>query len=1471
MSVMIYDLLNSDDLESFVNVDLNIETSRKMCRFYTQQDFVNDLERLLKDDYQAWLENADQKALSIVNVNNSPNSSITKGDYAHLLYKNSEIYQSHPDLQEARRRLHTNRSQDIIKKNLFKIRLWNFNKFGKKIFEYFVNTTDSAEYTTDFDEGAIIIKLRNQSRSSETINLIDTKVNINSGIVIRKDTDLAWVVDEALSKKIKQDLNDQGIGKANDNMIYLMSPLMRHAMCIFDKLRNLSKQKKTYIYPKYLRDAVNATFNDARIVEMGERYMVANTQFIRAVPILTGTANKGEMYGTRFFDPTSDFDVTTGYSYADITSGGSGKNKVTLDDYYMMAIQLEIHEIVFTQEMNTNKGLFSWSDRNFIAIKQDYEKTHGFVEGDKIETFKHHLYYDDGIQLLLAYAKYYLSGTDCKKIIQRIKLLNSKSYELLNKDAFFESKSGLRFLRNENFLRFNSYTPKELDWACNALVAIVENDIEVVKDYETYRKMSYEEQEQYHLTLDGVSCELFLNKKFLDNLIIVPRTTKLACSEEEFAPEFKEAIEKVKNGERVIFKRDSNFLAYKHAQCMECKTRLLFVNDNYFCSYCNMNIEDVKATDIRWADMSKDFISVEIKEIKKDIDGYNLYVDYHVKFGEVRFVSEDLIKGVGVHTNQDYIGYVPKLVVPNLVGGEDYVFNNVAVDAKIIGYNCLKGKDRSLPYGCMRLANAVNGIEIFNGETAVKNPEDFKEFLDKFKKQDIVLKVYNPRTKQYDFKTHKAWIGIIPLKATEVAQEYNQVKSDSDLRKFSKMNYSLYNILGLIELSKALEEENRIRMSNSITNELLKIRESLLLEKDQVTVNEDLRNLTDLYRNNADLFRMFEAKSFAYKDFLNREEYHELKNFPLFKKPEFEKGFYLNLLYEVIVDKKPTYKAYQLRFPERKFLLSLIDDLGGGRVKLSPILNAYLGVFENLCTAFIDNTPGRYPILRDKNGIRSPVAYWRIQNRLLEAIDEELEGKEGEFVINTSINTYAIASKQVSCIRLPYNATVVANDRNYKVIMSKVFKSLFPDRVQDWDCEPIKNEYGNITGYTKLGWCWTEEYYTIAHRDPIVMAKQNQNIMRMYSKHAANIMYLEKWGEAFSTLHPGSKAIYINSVFMVADVESDVDGDYLALLITVKPETQKIMKEAYLKIKDMAYYHDNDSFEAQMLNKYYSYTRFNYLVEEASNLVVKLPEKLTLEYEGVDEKGEWTSWFKHQSLTEANFEASRNKMDIGVLTTSLWQVVHLFNYLEAYKEENALLYPKLVLPTEEEKYAIMFIFEYLLLQRNGVRAMKAESNFGKITFNALMKNSVIKVKSFVNNEAGNTTEIYAFDLFQQMLDDYKKESGQDLSFVIPVLQNIKHNFMISNGKGTGGGFAQGPNGIAFIGDKDKYGKLLVSNFPIDPRYKDFLGLFYTIHGTSNKAFVSQFGEVALLNGIKTGVLDGIPSLKYINEDLKMLL
>jgi hypothetical protein len=757
------------------------------------------------------------------------------------------------------------------------------------------------------------------------------------------------------------------------------------------------------------------------------------------------------------------------------------------------------------------------------------------------------------------------------------------------------------------------------------------------------------------------------------------------------------------------------------------------------------------------------------------------------------------------------------------------------------------------------------------------------------------------------------YVGIAALNATEVSQENNSVYPMENPAKLSLNDSDHLHQLGFTTLIKQLYAQNRRAYSDNLKlvmddeknfdAELLQILGCLLHpvmnNSAAHDINEEearryIRDLIELKKSvkllnpgEVDPLKMgnLTVKDFeqdrenrvALTNWLTYEDYKKLeRRHPLFREQPFLNGNYSKFTFTrfvEVVGGAPSREEYlyYIRWPSSQLMHSLVDlSADGLKVRFDDIYVAFLNLFENISTSKLDtktdSTQIEPPLLGPggRSLTEAPI------NMLKKAILDYFLTKEGAFTQNLSLNLPGIGSKQTGSPLVPSDVVIVPDDQDAKRVLTDVYHTLYPESNADW-----KVVYGD-DGYEYVGSSWTSDYYGIAHRDPAVWRNQNY-VCRIWTRHRANIEFMKMYGKTYDEMFPGCTSILVNSVRAVEDQESDFDGDFERIGIAYLQDVIPYMKEYIEEAANNGFFR-NDEFYAEKeaelramqpvpleklkrvkgyrtLAKMARNVRFSYLWDESKTLYYKYPEKLN-----------YNLMRSKVSLERENIallEAVEAKNDIGMLTNSMRQVNYVVDYLKNICEERPEELPFYI--SDEDQSAIIFIFQYLLLQRNGVRAVKADGSYGKLTFPALITNEPVRV--LTDNEPDFKP---ARELFKKMLKEFDDEFHTELSNHYQIIIDICENFMISDIPGEGGGYKQ----VQVKGKADPFGRthiVIPDAENIEPRFRNVMGLWYLISGSSYESFVGRHGEDALFRGIYDNTLSHVPQLKQVGEDLKHLI
>jgi hypothetical protein len=1445
---------------------LSQEGTEFVSKFFTVKDFLDILENNLMSyrDFRNEVSNI---------------SDVQSRDY--IINNINELYQGHfssNNLADLDKVIFNEKRHKFT--HLFSQKILNFEKYKKPIFNYYINgvtplrvdTQDDDEqvvFDPSFEKGNVIIRVYNYTKDKTLIKSSfkdeDTCLNIEGGIHDNQNRVLPWVVDQWINQEeLKLDIDS----------LYIISPLLSLALRTYDKMLLLCKTKTSFVKPYLLHNAITASFNDARIVVgMNLRYKTINNSFIRIVPNIIRKNKEGEYSISRFFNYVYSNKGRDVFSYADVITGGSGKsgsNKIKIKDYKSAILSLNIEEILFTKEENTSNGLYSWINVDFTKVLNLYGKT---ILAD-LGVLSNHMVHVDYVnkqykiamngptKIVMDLSKE--SGLN-KKINQRLKLNNSRTFSFDEEDEI--NKKMIRknlivndlitkdmndtdyfFHRNVNYMS-NSKELEIDNYIRNGLIAFISNEIDELSESDLMN-MSEEDRAKYYYSLRGIACEGFFTSNFLEQRMLADRTERLKVVLDETVDSFKDLVASPDSYKFVKFENNDNsqFLVQNY---LECKCSGKIVNDK--CNKCNdpiaLDTNDLKSS--YWVDFKKDFDFVQIVDIKIVEDGINVYLKYSIPLANSRIKCEELSKNVAVQTSQQDVGYIVDLNC-----GDIHVENvKIPLDVTYFGLGGFKSGTNGFGFTALRLYNALKNKIHVSSSDCINDEEKVNEFLKDFKKSIVQVPMYNKETNRYEIRKVEAWIGLIALSPTEISQEFNKSKSEED-KSFSKANYSLYNSLGLSYFNEILAQENHIVVSkmDDLRLELIKIAKihnsfrpegkdtlkQLELRKKHEALIAGVPNLTsEYYVSNNDLFFTKGFERYSLKTHMKMKEFeYLLNNFPLFSNPKFEHGFIIDCSFESSSDSVKHRSAdigdvqHSIYFPTRKILKSMFERVGDDFIRINPVLIKYINIFETLSVSKYGQG-GTYGTSRTflvgkTNGKK--VNFNTINGDLLKEAANELFYKEGILNQSSNIALPRIMSKQLTDIECPYSVAIVANDKNYKDVVSKILHNLEPGIEQDW---------------SNNGDAWFKDVYCLAIREPVLFLKQNLNVLRMWSRRKANKEYKEKLGITFDQKHPETKGIYLNPVFVVKDQEGDVDGDNIFLAVPKSIEAQQAMVAIHELIKDNAFYNNgnNDNEKIKSFSENYIVSSYTYLLKEAKSLNFKL-DVLSIGYS--------TLSFKKSFL--ANVEAAENKMSVGILTTSLWYITYFLDFY-IYNYDNFKSRYSIPEITNKEKEQILFVFQYLLAQQNGVRAMKDEAAYGLITVDSLITNSEIDDK-------------FARVLLLTLIEDHRKDNLKcnvqiDFSDAIVKLFKIFDNFFVSSKNGKGFGYTtdyntndskpfrytdyRWTNGEA---KADQYGRISTDHIDCsrlyDPVFIDFESMFLLVNGRDPKKFVDKFGYEKLL-------------------------
>jgi hypothetical protein len=1371
--------------------------------------------------------------------------------------------------------------------NFFRYKVLNFDSNKKIRFDFYVNGVSNlflqpleenaviTHSNIGIPEGMLICRVYNYSskRGIPEPEHVDINMCISEeGIYDSQDRVFPFYCDEYVSN---YELNLKGTDQ------YVISPFLQQCLREYDKILFLSKQRDSYVYAVFLKNAIDASYNDARIVVgMNDKYRRLQQHYIRVIPTLKKEIDGHVSYTDRFFPFLEQQYSMNIYSYADVISGGSGdsgSNMIRIKDYQDALDNLGITDIIFTKEENTQYGLFCWIHPGFAKVVEKYMNRQNLEY--KVQTvdvnnpLNNHMFMIDEKeqQYITAVsgaapeiplsAKKFVAWV--KKVNQRFKLSNGRTYKFetedLHDDSIIKKKltdSGLSFNRALDYLP-TDHTIKEIDHARNALVAFVSSDIEL-PPVSKIVDMSVEDMNKWMYSLRGVACEGFFTKQFLSQRMVLKRTERLKCSLNECTPDFQEIVKDPTPyiGNMVPNNFRENFVFRRYMDC-ECTGKII----NGECRSCN-NPRPISSImhDEFWVNFSKGFDFVVMRDIKVVEDGINVYLDYSIPLANARLKDDELMKSVAVETSQRDIGYVLDFEC-----GEFSIKDaNIPLDGIFYGLGGFKSGVNGIPFTVLRLYHALMNQVVYSSFDCVNKTDEVNEFLKTFKKSRVKTKMYNAATGKYENKIVDAWIGMISVSPTEASQEFNKARFE-DERSFSKINYSLYGTLGFHDLNIALSRESALtnNQSSKLMDQLFKIayvhasvypvrqettkQKELAVKHEKLLASTGVKNLSGDYLRDPNLFSIAAFDKYSLKSYITYDQYqYVLQKYPLFADSRFTDGFYLHCSLGLTKDQSALYPGIgeveqTIYFPPKSVLLSMFEMVGENNVRINGLLGAYLSVFESLAVSKYGNAGGQYASniqLVNKSNGKIFRSFNDMNGRILRQTKMMLFGKEGLLNQSTNIAVPRIMSKQLTSINCPYDVAIVGKNSDYKRIVKKILDHVYPNREQDWTTPELNTETNK---YSEPGWCWLEDVYGFSIREPNLFSKQNLNIKQIWSSYKADIEYNKLYGVSFHAMHPGTKGIYLNPVFVAFNLEGDVDGDNIYLGMPYTKESQTELLKVYNRIKDNAFFDKNNPDEiANYVRASYLVPSLIYLLDEAKNLNFNL-DTLKIGY----------STIKFSDSLSCNFAASENKTDVGPLTTSLWTVN---DFLSFYQHNYQRLVDKgYVVPelTRKNQYELMFIFEYLLAQQNGVRAMKDDGSYSKLTLDSLVVD-----KQFQENEPT------ARALFIQLIKDYKSENEKhnikvDFSDTVDKFIKILDNLFVSTGTFKGFGFMTTYDGrkFKFSDRRWTYGEKKGDQYydctdRFDPFFVDFYASYLLLFGRDPSVFIDKFGYQRTLQALE---------------------
>lgn len=936
--------------------------------------------------------------------------------------------------------------------------------------------------------------------------------------------------------------------------------------------------------------------------------------------------------------------------------------------------------------------------------------------------------------------------------------------------------------------------------------------------------------------------------------------------------------------------------------------------------------------------------SIAITGYKEHDDGFDLHVYYTFTMDNARVTGgTSLLKAVLATRNDEFIGKAEELTLVDPLTGEERKFYDVQLDMLLPG-GAVKAKDKAIMNGAIALNNAIFGTEskdkVFSINPYVEKHGDLKlkelneKVIRNFKRVPVVRKVWKPRiengvaTGSWETIKQNLYVGLISIAATEIGQEFNNTYSLDNPRKFSLNNCDHMQQLGFDSLYESVYDENLksfgsgvyndVRLSE-INSELLKILGCLM---HPVSVSTDkfvdrkhlfkyIEDIKDNDRLNLSDFQQDFGNVVKIANWIRYSDYQDMiRTHPLYTNDKFANGAYGQFVFtdkQTVRDRNGKLQdrdikfEYHLRFPTRKLLNSMADiSCDGMRARFNDIYTCYMSLFQQLSTAMVGTdgslvTNGQY---------QTPVRTALI-NKLKSKIIDHFMTKKGQFAVNSALNLSAIGSKQIGSPLVPWHVVVIPNKANYRKVVQPLMEKTYNDLdlEQDYVWQAPRRSGRDYDKWSLDNCAQFKDVYGYCHRDPVLWRQQNY-WCQIWSLERANHEFLKMYGYTYEELFPGSEAIMLNSVRMVIDQESDIDGDWVCVGIPPQyPHIVKNIKDYIEESNHNGFFQPEDHYEDlkveykkqgieehtekyQRLDKYKvlsaiaSKPRFEYLKDEMGDLYRKYPDELFYDLSnsvvGIDIRN------------DALLDSAEAKKDIGYLTTSMRYFTYVLNYLKDLGLRNPDKYMGI---TDELEIMTTFVFQYMLVQREAVRAVKADGSYGKLTIDAIIKNDEVKVPM----QDGSVEYERARDLFRDMLmnfdDDYgtqfawqQRLTGDDKADLVNMHKNkifdvyeliihICENFMImpQDVLEDGGGYVRTytPEGYENI--------ILDRGYPgveaqhISKDFKDLKGVLHMVIGNSYKQFVQCFSEVSLFNGIYSGVLNKVPLLKKVGKDISSLI
>jgi hypothetical protein len=420
--------------------------------------------------------------------------------------------------------------------------------------------------------------------------------------------------------------------------------------------------------------------------------------------------------------------------------------------------------------------------------------------------------------------------------------------------------------------------------------------------------------------------------------------------------------------------------------------------------------------------------------------------------------------------------------------------------------------------------------------------------------------------------------------------------------------------------------------------------------------------------------------------------------------------------------------------PKKSVLLDFVYQLGN-KIALDPVMLKIIEIWSFLT------------VNDQKISVRKIAEYRN-------AIADHLYGKKGMLTKVSGASVPMYQGKQISFGYMPELTAVIIDERYWQ----DVYKNGNDQAFSEMSYDDFMYKMSLLPDHTDaLHW------YSNKVRHPVIWDAQCQNIVSVWTKDRLNRYMLQNYNYGFYEYCPqfkskSSKGLLVSvldGLFLQAD---DSDGDMCALPSYYSTDIQNIMKKVHTAGKDYNYLTSEEYPFVKMLGEINLDWHVNYLMSEMYGNTSKEWDKNSfyLKFTNVPVK----------SLNKAYIDAVVAKKNIGVISTSGWEIIEIAKYLCKQKEI-----------TYKQFLSAISFYQRIIIQDGVIRSVKhdADAEIDKLTLDSLTENNeenAIKVKD----------KIY---LPQQYLNLLIKQKGypSDTSFVYAkILDFWRQNCALYKGK-----------------------------------------------------------------------------------------